>query len=316
MTFNYTKKNPYEDANVIKAASDKAAHEATKLADWTGGTYGQSMQNTLDKINNREKFTYDLDGDALYNQYKDQYINAGRLAMADTMGQAAAMTGGYGNSYAATVGNQAYQGYLQKLNDKVPELYQMALNRYNQEGQDLKDNLAIQQALYNTEYGEYRDKVADWNTQQNRLDSLWAAALEHATNESNTDYNNAFARYQQQIAEDQWNKSFAEQQRQYNASVSASRAAASQSDKINELSGQLKYYQVLEKLDGGIKTSTMQKGGTRSNEAANTKKQYIVLGKIYSTYDKARDAVLSYLDESGITDEDQINTILDRINIH
>lgn len=208
MTFNYTKKNPYEDANVIKAANDKAAHEATKLADWTGGTYGQSVQNALDKINNREKFTYDLNGDMLYQQYKDQYINAGKMAMADTMGQAAALTGGYGNSYAATVGNQAYQGYLQQLNNKVPELYQLAYDRYRQEGQDLKDQYSLYRDMYNTEYGEYRDKVSDWNTQQNRLDSLWAAALEHATNESNTDYNNAFARYQQDIAEQQWNKSF------------------------------------------------------------------------------------------------------------
>ena len=236
MTFDYTKKNPHEYASVVQAANDKAAHEATKLADWSGGTYGQSVQNALDKINNREKFTYDLNGDMLYNQYKDQYINAGKLAMADTMGQAAAMTGGYGNSYAATVGNQAYQGYLQKLNDKVPELYQMALNRYNQEGQDLKDNLAIQQALYNTEYGEYRDKVSDWNTQQNRLDSLYAAALDWATNDANTDYNNAFSRYQQDIAEQQYNQNFAYQQErdriadeQWNKQYALSKASAAAS---------------------------------------------------------------------------------------
>lgn len=277
MTFNYTKKNPYEDANVIKAANDKAAHEATKLADWSGGTYGQSVQNALDKINNREKFSYDLNGDMLYNQYKDQYINAGKLAMADTMGQAAAMTGGYGNSYAATVGNQAYQGYLQKLNDKVPELYQMALNRYNQEAQDLKDNLAIQQALYNTEYGEYRDKVSDWNTQQNRLDSLYAAALDWATNDANTDYNNAFSRYQQDVAEQQYNQNFAYQQErdriadeQWNksfalqkANAAASRAASNQNvinmDKIDS------YYDDFKSIfDKEVKKSGIQNGSAEA----------------------------------------------------
>lgn len=255
MAFNYTRKNAYDyetvqralnnlnanstynkSAAVLAAEQAKAEHEANKVGDWTGGTYGQAVKDALDKINNREKFTYDLNGDMLYQQYKDQYINAGKMAMADTMGQAAALTGGYGNSYAATVGNQAYQGYLQKLNDRVPELYQMALNKYNQEGQDLKDNLAIQRALYDTEYSEYRNRVADWNAEQTRLDSnyfdesnmdysrfsdnrnyyanLYNAAVEQAINDSNTDYNNAFARYQQQIAEDQWAQQFAETQRQ------------------------------------------------------------------------------------------------------
>ena len=63
----------------------------------------------------------------------------------DTMGQAQAMTGGYGNSYAQTVGQQTYQGYLQGLNDQVPALYQLALDKYNSEGNQLKDNMGIRQ---------------------------------------------------------------------------------------------------------------------------------------------------------------------------
>lgn len=50
--------------------------------------------------------------------------------MQDTMGQAAALTGGYGNSYAQGVGQQAYQGYLQQLNDNVPQLQAQALQTY------------------------------------------------------------------------------------------------------------------------------------------------------------------------------------------
>ena len=221
----------YNESDAVRLAREAMqAHEANKVADWTGGTYGQSVKDALDKINNREKFTYDLNGDALYQQYKDQYMNLGKLAMQDTIGQASAMTGGYGNSYAATAGNQAYQGYLQKLNDVVPELYQMALNQYNQEGQDLKDNLAMYQSLYGTEYGEYRDKVSDWNTEQARLSDAYNNERTFDYNKFSSDrdyyntaynnertydygqysdaYNRAFAQYQQQVSEDQWAKNY------------------------------------------------------------------------------------------------------------
>lgn len=97
----------------------------------------QSSDDILDRILNREDFSYDLDGDALYQQYKDRYLQQGKLAMQDTMGQAAALTGGYGNSYAQTVGQQAYDRYLGRLNDTVPELYSLARSRYTQEGNDL-----------------------------------------------------------------------------------------------------------------------------------------------------------------------------------
>ena len=110
------------------------------------------LNETIDKILNREKFSYDVNGDALYQQYKDLYTNQGKQAMMDTMGQASAMTGGYGNSYAQTVGQQTYQGYLQQLNDKVPELYQLALDQYNQEGQKLYDQASVMSTMEQRDY--------------------------------------------------------------------------------------------------------------------------------------------------------------------
>jgi hypothetical protein len=83
------------------------------------------------------------------------------------------MTGGYGSSYAVTAGNQAYQSHLQSLNDIVPQLYQMAYDRYVQEGQDLKDSYSMASNMYNTEYGEYRDKVGDYNTEVGRLTDVY-----------------------------------------------------------------------------------------------------------------------------------------------
>ena len=61
------------------------------------GTYDNDVANAYNNIINREKFQYNLDDDALYKQYADKYMAAGKLAMKNTMGQAAALTGGYGS---------------------------------------------------------------------------------------------------------------------------------------------------------------------------------------------------------------------------
>lgn len=89
-------------------------------------------------ITGRPAFSYDPASDPVYNSYAQSYQRRGRLAMRDTMGQAAALTGGYGSSYAQSVGQQQYDSYLQSLGEALPELYGMAWQRYNAEGDALK----------------------------------------------------------------------------------------------------------------------------------------------------------------------------------
>ena len=115
------------------------------------------LDSVMNAIKNGEKFSYDLNGDALYQQYKDKYIQQGKMAMGDAMGQAAAMTGGYGNSYAQSVGQQAYQAQLQNLNDIVPELYQMALDKYNMDRQDLYNQYSMLTDDYDRGYAQHQD---------------------------------------------------------------------------------------------------------------------------------------------------------------
>lgn len=199
--FNYNKEftsedfthDAYQESEVVTAA--KQALEA-QLANKPGAYQSQwqsQLDDAINKILNREKFSYDLNGDALYQQYKDKYIQQGKLAMADTMGQAAAMTGGYGNSYAASVGNQAYQQSLQQLNDVVPELYQMAYDHYNQEGQDLYNQYAMLGERENMAYGRYRDSVSDWQAERDyltgRYDSERNLDYSKYTDERNFQYN-------------------------------------------------------------------------------------------------------------------------------
>jgi hypothetical protein len=121
--------------------------------------YSDAALDAYNKIMNREDFSYDLNGDALYRQYKDQYLTQGNLAMQDTMGKAASLTGGYGNSYATSAGQQAYQGYLQGLTDKIPELYQLALDQYNREGDELYNQYAMAAERDNIAYDRYMDKL-------------------------------------------------------------------------------------------------------------------------------------------------------------
>ena len=89
-------------------------------------------------ITGRPAFSYDPASDPVYNSYAQSYQRRGRLAIRDTMGQAAALTGGYGSSYAQSVGQQQYDSYLQSLGEALPELYGMAWQRYNAEGDALK----------------------------------------------------------------------------------------------------------------------------------------------------------------------------------
>jgi hypothetical protein len=160
---------------------------ANKPGQYTSPWQAQ-LNEAMNKILNREQFTYDLKGDALYQQYKDRYMTQGQMAMMDTMGQAQAMTGGYGNSYAQSVGQQAYQGYLQKLNEVVPELYQMAYDRYNQEGQDMLNQYGLLAGQDELEYGRYRDQVSDYYTELSRL-------TEDARYKADDDYGKYFDQY-------------------------------------------------------------------------------------------------------------------------
>jgi len=117
-------------------------------------------QDLLNQILDRKEFTYDANADPLYQQYKEQYLNAGKKAMQDTLGKATALTGGYGNSYASAVAQETYDDYASKAAEKIPELYQLAMQKYQMEG-DLLNN------KYSLLYGKERDAISDeqWQAQ-------------------------------------------------------------------------------------------------------------------------------------------------------
>lgn len=151
-----------------------------------------------DQIANRKKFSYDLGTDPLYQQYREQYQRQGRLAMQDSMGQAAALTGGYGSTYGEQVGQQSYNAYLQALNEIVPNLQQQAYQRYQDEGTDLYNRYNLVKGREDTDYGRYRDTVSDYysdlsdarsayNTEYSADMSQWSTMLNYWAQKANSE---------------------------------------------------------------------------------------------------------------------------------
>lgn len=183
---------------------------ADKPADYVDPFEGQ-LNALYDQIVGRGKFNYDVNGDALYQQYKDLYTTQGQMAMQDTMGQAAALTGGYGSTYSQNAGQQAYNSYLQQLGAIVPDLEARAFSEWQAEGQDLQNQYAMLQDRSDTAYGRYRDDVSDYynnlSVLQNRAsedygryrDSVsdWQTDLSNLQRQSDT----AYGRYQDQLAD-------------------------------------------------------------------------------------------------------------------
>ena len=164
-TYDEFSYNPYAPSDIVNQAN-------AALQEWMNqkpGAYESQWQAMIDeymnKIMNREEFSYNFNEDALYQQYKDIYTQQGLMAMMDTMGQAAAMTGGYGNTYAQTVGQQAYNQQLNQLNNILPELYQMAFDRYAYEGEQMMNEYGMLLDRENTDYNRYQNNLDNWYTQ-------------------------------------------------------------------------------------------------------------------------------------------------------
>lgn len=222
MAFNYKK---YEEDEKVKQYGSKAANyeSATEAAlkRLQGGTSTQvDVNDALNKVLNREQFKYNMAEDGLYDQYAKQYKALGLQAMKDTTAKAAELTGGYGNSYGVTAGNQAYQGYLNQLNDMVPQLYAIAQDRYNAETQQLMNNYGLLAEQEATEYNRLQNELANQQAMAqyygNRYDTLagqdyskWADNRTFDYGVYADDQQMAYARERDAIADAQWEKQYA-----------------------------------------------------------------------------------------------------------
>lgn len=174
-----------------------------------------AIEAALQKIMEREDFSYDPAGDALYHRYKNYYENAGRRAMEDTMGVSAALTGGYGSTYAQTAAQQAYAAQMGALQEKIPELYALALESYRAEGDALQNRYNTLKAQEQADYSRYRDQVSDRDKALSRAQSRYESQRDYdfktATDQRDFDYKVN----RDKVTDSQWERKFNESIRQF-----------------------------------------------------------------------------------------------------
>lgn len=126
--------------------------------------FAQQQKDLLDRILNREDFSWSKETDPQWSSYKKSYLREGDRATANALAQASAASGGRPSSHAVNAATQAGDYYATKLNDVIPTLYQQAYERYLDEyNMKLKDLNAVNQQEQ-LDYAKYLDRLGQFNT--------------------------------------------------------------------------------------------------------------------------------------------------------
>lgn len=126
--------------------------------------FAQQQKDLLDRILNREGFSWSKETDPQWSSYKKSYLREGDRATANALAQASAASGGRPSSYAVNAATQAGDYYATKLNDVIPTLYQQAYERYLDEyNMKLKDLNTVNQQEQ-LDYAKYLDRLGQFNT--------------------------------------------------------------------------------------------------------------------------------------------------------
>ena len=194
---------------VPSAVTEADAYLKSQLSQIQSGktSYTDQIKDMMSQIMNRDKFSYDVDADPLFQQALASAMNSGKTAMQDTIGQASALTGGYGSTYATSAGNQAYNAFIEDAYNNLPQYYQMAMEAYQAEGDEMYRQLGMLSDADATEYGrmvdaynatsQYRNQMyneAYSMYRDNKSDAFGKANLQLSENQQIV--NNAFNSYQ------------------------------------------------------------------------------------------------------------------------
>lgn len=283
-------KPAYQRSDRVNEYYEKTRKLERNKPDEFESKYEGQISDILDNILNRPKFSYtseDMTNDDLYKMYRDQYLRQGNLAMRDTMGNAASLTGGYGNTYASAAGQQAYDNYVSMLNDKALDFHDRAYQRYNDEGQNLYNQMNVVTGLDNTDYQRYRDTVSDYYNDLNYYNGRY-----------NQEYGYDYGQYQDQVAADQWAQEFAfqkQQAAQEQANWEAEMALARQKAASSGGSGGRRRSSSSKK-----KSSSSSSSETPTISWADAKNTYTDVYKKEGA--DAANTMMNYLQKSGIVD--------------
>ena len=169
----YTTLNRQFETPLAVQQADRYLSEMLQKIQSGKTSYSDKLSEMMDTIMNREKFSYDVDTDPLFQQALASAMNSGKQAMQDTIGQASALTGGYGSTYATTAGNQAYNAYIEDAYDNLPEYYQMAMQAYQMEGDELYRQYGM---LYDADASEYNRNLTAYDATYAHRNNLYNQA--------------------------------------------------------------------------------------------------------------------------------------------
>lgn len=178
--------------------------------------YADQIDAGLNSIVNREEFSYDPLKDANYQSMAKLYQKQGRQAAQNAMGDAAALNGGYGSSFAVTASQQAQNDYNQMLASQLPALQQAAYDKYLGQHQLNLTALEALRAADATDYAQYRDTVADnqwkYGTEYQAYrdsvgDTQWQTSFDRSVLESDRGFN--YQKERDKVADSQWAKEYA-----------------------------------------------------------------------------------------------------------
>ncbi len=203
----------YEKSEAVAEAEKKLSDWENRSPDEYESQYSIQIQDILESILNREEFSYNMNADPLYRQYREQYIENGKKAMMDTVGNATALTGGYANSYAQAVGQQTYDEYLNDLNDMALDLHDRAYEKYTDEGDKLIADITLLRSLDGDDYEKYLGDLqryySDGEYLLNKLAQMSDADFEAFVAETEAwenDREYAFMKYQDELDRKEFEK--------------------------------------------------------------------------------------------------------------
>lgn len=289
----YDEYDEYVPSSEVTAAK-KALSDYEANNNPTGNARSQQASSLLDAYLNRGSYNSNVYNTDLYKRFEANALKNGKIAANNAAAEAAALSGGYGNSYGVSAAAAANQRYVDSINDYALQLDQMNYNRWKDEGdlaynkyaaansayqQMLEDYYTNRDYLANRAQQEYANDYGRFGDSQNYWSKIASA--------ENSDYWN-----QTQLAENQrqYDATLAENQRQYNASL-----AEKQRQFDNEMT--YNYY----------KTAT----GGSSRKSVTSK-----------MYDEALNAYLNggsagldrwYDKQSAIYNSDELDSILDYV---
>lgn len=183
----YTPSQSVQAAGSQKTAAENAYNN---IGPYTP-TYSEQINQTLNSLLERKPFEYDFNADALYQTYRDSYEQQARQASDNAVAAAAALSGGYGNSYGSSAASQAYEQYMTALNDRIPELYQIAADRYNNETNNMYNLLNAMGTQEDRSYGRYRDDKSDLAGNRDYYNSNYMNLLNQDMTQQQNEYSNA-----------------------------------------------------------------------------------------------------------------------------